>query len=462
MLGMKILNNNIKVLGPVMLFLISSSCRKFIDIDPPKNSITTEYVFSNNKSAIAAVDGMYTAMANGSFGGLSFVNGHLSVLCGLSADELYHFTPNNALEQFRSNQLASNNSIISGLWATAYSNIYQANACVTNLTDNKNIDPEIRKRLTGESKFIRAYNYLYLIQLLEKVPLVTSIEYFETANFRHASKDQIYSQIIADLTDAEQLLSVEYVDMNKGRPNRWAAKALLARAYLYKGDWVNAEGSATQVIDNAAIYNLNMDLDSNFLKNNNEALWQLAPGVPERNTPEGFNFIPSTIPTYVLTNELLAAFEPGDKRRTSWVGEFVYMGKSYFFPFKYKIKEAMTVEEYITLLRLAETYLIRAEARANQSKLSDATSDINVIRKRAGLEVLQNFTDKALCLLAIEQERRIEFFAEHGHRWIDLGRTNRATAVLSPLKANWKPTDRLYPIPLSEITKSFLEQNDGY
>ena len=115
------------------------------------------------------------------------------------------------------------------------------------------------------------------------------------------------------------------------------------------------------------------------------------------------------------------------------------------------------------VLRLAELYLIRAEARTQQNNFSDAESDLNAIRNRAGLP---NTTanDRATLLTAIEQERRIELFAEWGHRWLDLKRTNRADTILNTFKApNWQVTDVLFPIPASQIDiNGLLTQNPGY
>lgn len=125
---------------------------------------------------------------------------------------------------------------------------------------------------------------------------------------------------------------------------------------------------------------------------------------------------------------------------------------------------AGNISEYYTPLRLAEQYLIRAEARANQDNLNGAVDDLNVIRKRAVLTTLLNSLTQAQVLAAVAQENRIEFFAEWGHRWLDLKRTGQADAVLGSLKgSNWQTTDQLYPIPISEILRDpNLEQNPGY
>ena len=115
------------------------------------------------------------------------------------------------------------------------------------------------------------------------------------------------------------------------------------------------------------------------------------------------------------------------------------------------------------VLRLAEQYLIRAEARAQQNNISGAQSDVNVIRNRAGLANTTATTQGTL-LSAIEHERQIELFAEWGHRWMDLKRTNRADAILGPLKSsNWQSSDVLFPIPLTQIQNDpNFTQNSGY
>jgi hypothetical protein len=208
-----------------------------------------------------------------------------------------------------------------------------------------------------------------------------------------------------------------------------------------------------------------------FLANSTEAILQLQlANRPPYSTQEGQYFIPPdsvTSPYYALTSQLLGAFEPGDGRRTAWVDSTNLSGTSayLYYPFKYKVRKDTTgnITEYYMLLRLAEQYLIRAEARANQNKLPDAISDLNVIRARAGLPNLSSALSQSQVLSAVARERRIELFAEWGHRWLDLKRTGQADAVLAPIKSQWQPTAKLYPIPQSElIADPNLRQNPGY
>jgi hypothetical protein len=146
-----------------------------------------------------------------------------------------------------------------------------------------------------------------------------------------------------------------------------------------------------------------------------------------------------------------------------WLKANVISGQSFYYPFKYKVRSGTPVTEYLVVLRLAEQYLIRAEARVQQDKLQAAKDDLNEIRKRAGVPNTTAATKQEI-LTALEHERQTEFFAEWGHRWLDLKRTERANAVLGVLKVpNWQATDVLYPIPLQEIQRNpALVQNEGY
>ena len=163
-----------------------------------------------------------------------------------------------------------------------------------------------------------------------------------------------------------------------------------------------------------------------------------------------------------MSPQLMNAFESGDLRMQNWVGDTTIGTNTYYYPFKYKVKTSATLTEYSMVLRLAEQYLIRAEARANQNDLSEAASDLNIIRNRAGLNDFA-VTDQNTILRAIQHERQVELFTEWGHRWMDLIRTNQATPVLSLIKTDWQATDTLYPIPQGEIQiDPHLTQNEGY
>jgi hypothetical protein len=176
-----------------------------------------------------------------------------------------------------------------------------------------------------------------------------------------------------------------------------------------------------------------------------------------------------------LSATLLNSFELNDQRRSKWTDSVIVsisgVATAFYYPNKYKIGQVNTaVAEYSMILRLAEQYLIRAEARAKQNNLSGAIDDLDKIRTRAGLITIASSNpgiSQSALLDIILHERQVELFTEWGHRWFDLKRTGKVDAVMSvvtPQKGGtWETTDQLYPIPSTELQKNpNLTQNSGY
>lgn len=460
-------NQNIKIIAIFILLsgiVPFSSCKKFVEIPPPINQIVSPLPFANDATATGAVIGIYSEMMRS----LNLFSSNCTTLyAGMAADELYFYSPS-IRDEFIKNQIteANHNNLTSFFWQPAYKFIYTANLCIEQLNISTALTLQVKNMLIGESKFIRAFCYFHLINLFGDVPLTTTSDYRNNANLPRTSKGNVFAQIISDLKDAQALLTPAYPSVDRVRPNKWTVTALLARVYLYTQDWINAEAQATDVIGSGT-YTLESDINSVFLKTSREAIWQLRPVNPIYNTYEGNAILPGTStssPTYLLTNTLLSAFEIGDLRRSGWVASRLFASQTVYYPFKYKIYgNSSPLTEYYTVLRLAEQYLIRAEARAHLNNFTGTKADLNIIRSRAGL--LNTTANTQISLLsAIEQERRIEFFTEWGHRWYDLKRTGRGDAVLGALKpATWQTTDALWPIPQNQINLNpALTQNAGY
>jgi starch-binding outer membrane protein, SusD/RagB family len=442
--------------------MLMSSCKKFVDIDAPRNSVTRDVLFVDSASASSALLGIYSRIMGVSIAP-SFGCGLVTVYGAQSADELISYS--SADQTFYQNILVQDNSTIKSMWEQAYSYIYLANICIEGLEQSNTIPPVTKSQFLAEAKLVRAFFYFYLINLYGDVPYVTTSDWRTSFGHGRTPAATIYENIIADLLVAQKDLPVKYPAAGKIRPVKLAATAMLARVYLYTKQWDKAEAAATAVIT-AGVYPGLVAPASAFLKNNDEAIWQLTPINTSYNTLEGYVLnAAGSSPTYYFQPALVRAFEPGDLRYTNWVKTTVYQGVTYYYTYKYKVRTPVNgaITENYTMLRLAEQYLIRAEARNNQSNTADAVSDLNVIRKRAALPALSSTLDKDAVTAAIEKERRVELFCEWGHRWLDLKRTGRANAVLAPVKPQWKPTAVWYPIPLSERTNdASLSQNDGY
>lgn len=444
--------------------VLLSSCKKFVSVPPPIDQIVNPIPFNDDETATATVIGVYSEMMRSPN---LFTNNSTTLYAGMSADELVYYSPSSR-EEFEKNEItqANHNNLTLFFWQPAYKFIYAANLCLEQLSTSQKLNPELKNSLIGETRFIRAFCYFYLVNLFGDVPLILTSDFRSNANLPRTSGITIYEQISRDLQDAYSLLNTSYLTADHVRPNKWAAAALLARVYLYRNDWTNAELMSDKVI-NSGQYNLDSNLNGVFLKGSAEAIWQLQPVNPVFNTYEANAILqpsPSLAPTYLLTDSLLNAFEPGDKRKMAWVDSRTYGSQVIYYPYKYKIYgNSAPLDEYYMVFRLAEQYLIRAEARAHQGNLDGARADIDIIRNRSGLADIIPSTQQAL-LNAIEQERRIELFAEWGHRWFDLKRTNRADPVLGIIKPDtWQQTDILWPIPQDQINLNpSLMQNPGY
>jgi len=466
-----------KILRQFLLMLVSAcsllylasglaGCKKFVAIEPPKTQIAATTVFADDASATAAIRGIYSQMISDN----NFCSGSLSgltLLCGYSADEFVYYGNTADKIQLYSNSLISTNGTIkNAFWQAAYQYINNANSLIEGLQQSTQLTATAKKQLMGEAIFIRVFCHFYLVNLFGDIPYITSTDYRVNKSAARMSSAVIYQNLVAELKNAQGMLSGDYSFSNgeRDQPNQWAATALLARVYLYEKDWANAAAQASSVIA-AQPFSLLTDLNSVFLKNSLETIWQLKPVQPGLNTNEGNYFILTTAPAEVsLSPDLLNAFEAGDKRKSAWTGSYTAGATTYFYPNKYKIKSSNLLTEYSMVLRLAEQYLILAEAQAQQNNLVDALANINTLRRRAGLSDLPATISQQDLLLAIEKERRVEFFAEWGQRWLDLKRTQRADNVLGLIKGtNWQTTDALFPIPESERTSDpNLSQNPGY
>jgi hypothetical protein len=458
------------------------SCKKLIDVQAPYTSLNGANVYTTDATAASVLTNVYAQMS--SFGIIQGLGENTS----LCADELTLYNLNSAgLADLYRNSVTVNTTSLP-YWNYFYQQIFITNNAIEGLNGGLGLTPALKTQLLGEAKFLRAFNYFYLVNLYGDVPLVISTDYKTSSLLVRTPKAQVYAQIVSDLTDAETELNNYYLKGDaltaypigaeeRVRPTKWVAAALLARTYLYMGQYANAEIQATTVIGNTAYYNI-AALNGAFLKNNKEAIWQLQPVLTgtQSNTFEGNLFVlPAAGPNnsanqVYLSNTVLNAFETGDQRKSNWVNSVTVSGTTYYYPYKYKIGAVTApVQEYSTIFRLGEQYLIRAEAEAQQNKVSAAQSDLNIIRTRAGLPNTTASTTATL-LTAIMRERQVELFTEYGHRWLDLKRTNTIDAVMgAPGNAaivkggTWNTNQQLYPIPQSELnTDPNLIQNSGY
>jgi hypothetical protein len=431
-------------------FLAVAACDSPLDIDPT-SSIPTDEALKTAREVRTAVVGTYEALQAS-----ALYSRELTVYPELYADNLeFTGTYTTTDGQVANRNIFATNVAIRNMWRASYAGINRANTVLAALPNVADLTEANHDQYRGEALFLRALNYLNLVRYFGGVPLILepTMEIGEKDLVARSTQEEVYQQIVADLSDAVILLEGKRPAI--GHATQGAAQALLARAYLDEGQWALARELATAVIDGGD-YRLTEDYARLFeSKNSDEAILELQYSTIDSNS-QAFWYFPDDLggrQGYAPTQDLYDAYEDGDLRRDFSIGinDGELYGKKYF-----RISGG---DDNVFVIRLAEMYLIRAEANARlHAAPADVRADIDLIRARAGLENLSGTigTEEQL-ISAILQERRVEFAME-GHRFFDLRRTGRAEQLLE-IDAN----RLLFPIPQGErdVNRN-LGQNDGY
>lgn len=441
-----------------------TSCNKYLDTKPV-NFVSDEDPIFDLPSSQSALRGVYRQLASTGYYGETYVT-----LGYLPTGDVKNLTTGGAANlvtvNFRADDVNFNTA-----WTAIYITINRANNVITRVPPLKSVTfPEASvNQIVGEAKFIRALAYFDIARAWGGAQLtlkpVTTID--ELPKIKRSTIEQTYDQVEADLNDAEQLLPD---GTNRIRATKRTVWALKARLYLYRKNWTKAEEYASKIIA-LSDYELLKPFSSwfaNDLVGTKESIFELEYSAAN----------PSTIRQQMQhsTNGGTYRYAPTDKfvqllndpnisgGRNALIGSVTQAGTTLWFGNLYYRKNS-TDPAYV--IRIAEMYLIRAEARAKQEKIvgvDGGLADLNHVRDRAQVAPLALISADDL-LLAIENERRIEF-AWEAHRWFDLARTARAKVVLEAIDPNIKvePYELLFPIPITQIQldPANLEQNAGY
>lgn len=468
--------NTVKIFYIItIIFLIG--CTSFIQVEAPKDQLLTSNVFTSDETAIAALTGIYIQMAENT------VNYNIPMACGYASDELTCYSTFAPLVDLYLNSPRPADAFTNTFWNNGFFYIYQSNSVIEGCKNSTALNPDVQRQLISEAHFIRAFWLYYLVNFYGNIPLVLTSDYKANANIKQASVSEVYSQILNDLDFAATNLNEFYLNgssrmttTERLRPNQSAAKAFLARVHLSLENWNLAEQFATAIITKTTMYDT-VAIQQVFLKDNKEAIWQLAEPTPrllDISTKEAEGFVlfarpaAGNIKNSTASSFLLDAFEHGDSRLSNWIGSYSSEGETFLYPNKYKIaRTSSLITEQSTVLRLAEQYLIRAEARFHLGNLEGAKQDINIVRERANLPPIMTVGDTEL-LSIIMKERQCELFSEWGHRWIDLKRTGYADQIMpivlqSKQGGTWLKNMELWPIPQVDVDRNTsLIQNAGY
>ncbi|NII28397.1 RagB/SusD family nutrient uptake outer membrane protein [Pseudoflavitalea sp. X16] len=418
-----------------------SACSKFLEEDP-NNAIPAEKAITDAGTARAAITGVYDGLQG-------YYAANYPTLGTITADNVVFNGTLSQYLQLDQNAIPTDNVTTVAAYQGIYKTINSANSVITyvpGITDPLLTQAE-KEKILGEAYFARALGYFDLARGWGGVQLqlkpTTNIN--DAKGIKRSTLDQTYDQVLADLTEAEKLLPEDATTRNRAQKS--TARALRARLHLYRKQWAEAEQYASLVISNTAKYELvpyKSFFTAPFLSR--ESVFELTFSANDRNTYWNLWYPSSSGGQYTLkpSNALVAKLNNpavGGTRNSLIAGT-----GSNVYGVLYNTSATSTDPAY--LIRLAELYLIRAEARAQQNKLTGAEgaiADLDAVRARAGVPASTAVTKEEI-LLAIEEENSVEFAFE-AHRWFDLIRTERAGVVLGLTNKNYW----LFPLPYSDV-----------
>ena len=444
--------------GVVSLLLIGTSCNKILNVEP-EDYVSDRTAFTDEKSASAALIGVYDATQN-------YYGANLNAVNRIGDNVVSNTNPGDIIPTLTAAGGSGTDATGAGAFGSMYQAINRANFVIvnTNLLSDSKISPASKKQFTGEAYFLRALAYFTLVRTFGGVPIILepTISATQSNGIKRSTKEETYAQILSDLNNAESLLSATIV---RNRANQLSVYALKARLYLYTELWDLAELNATKLISNANFGLVKPYSTFYTTAKTNESIFELTFSAADKNPiytnylaaldggrldyiPEG-NFVAQLLdPNLGGARKSLVKLQPDGKYTLTEYGK--QDGSSSF-----------------QVLRIAEQLLIRAEARVKKSTpdLAGAVADLNLIKSRSDVPVYiaTVATSAQDILLEIEKERRFELGFE-GHRFSDIVRTGRAAVVFGALNPLFTNLERwVFPIPYDELLADpDLKQNPGY
>jgi starch-binding outer membrane protein, SusD/RagB family len=415
---------------------------------------------------------------------------------------------------------ANTYSHVSNRYDADYSGISRLNAILSRI-EGADFSQEAKDRISGEALFLRAFYYYDLVTHFGKVPLQLEEVTSEAGAFLpRSSVDEVYSQIITDVTNAIPKLPVATIFPQSGRATKGAAKMLLAYVYMSKPqrEYAKAESELRDITHmNYALLDNYADVFKTTNKNNQESIFEVQYKEGDAGQQSDFiwRFIPKTVNTsFILgvqasnvgfnsggwnvpTQEMIDSYESGDLRLRASVavaegtqagdnftteaakdivGYTPTAGKAHYYFLKKYLNPPYTREwntnDNWPMYRYAGALLLLAECLVEQGKADEALPFLNQVRTRAGLPDLTQATKEN-----VADEMRHELAFEN-HRWTDLIRTGTAITVMTahgtrmknlygfllPTSFNVTQDKLIYPIPFRElqINKNLAPQNPGY
>ncbi|MDV6168139.1 RagB/SusD family nutrient uptake outer membrane protein [Flavobacterium sp. DG1-102-2] len=455
---------------------VLTGCDDFLDVDSRKDTDINDQELVTPEAYVNGIYGMLTEW--------DYAFSYLGVTEMLSDNADKGSSPSDTggdKKELDDLQFTSSSGSFDAMWANWYKAIGRASYAIEYTEGFGLTDEGYKNRLIGEAKFLRAYNYFFLVRGFGDVPLQ------HVSLTERVPKEEVYAYIEADLLDAINTLpnKSDYESKDLGRATKGAAQALLAKVYLYEKKWQQAYDMAQTVIGSGQ-YSLENDYATLWrvtTENGVESIFEVqargevvAHGVQQYSETQGARGTSGwgwgfNTPSQNLLDAYNAAGD--DIRRDATIifaGETLYDGRIVSAAVEnpmYNEKAYSSAnagagdgDKNIRVLRLAEIHLIAAEAANELGNTAAALTNLNIVRLRVNLGEV---TDTANLRQAIWNERRLELAFEHD-RWFDLVRTGQAASAMQAAGKNFiVGTHELFPIPYNQLIQTpTMTQNPNY
>ena len=452
---------------------LNLSCSKsFLELTP-QQSVSDLEALENLEDMNSSITGIYDEIS-----GSYYYGRYMFMIPDVMADDVKQNLQANRIDNYAEYIVDQSDGEASSLWTGMYRAINAANNIINSDVDVAAGVQADKDHIIGEAYALRAQTYFDMVRLFAQhytfttdashlgVPLVLN---FDAANKPERSTvKQVYDQVITDMIMAISLMKSESRSRDSSTLSSTSVKALLSRVYLYKEDWPNAEAMATEVIGSG----YSLVPNTNYLNlwntdNSSESIFEISMTQADNVGGNGIAglYLPQVFGDYLPSNDVVSLYDAADARLSTFIEDPFLTGE--FAPFRMNKYPSFNGFDNVKVMRLAEIYLIRAEARAEiGTNISGAQDDLDMVHQRALPSAPDNEDTGQTLKDAIFLERRLELCFEGQRLWdlmrkkMDIVRTQCTAAIcLIPYTSETV----ILPIPQVETDANpNIKPNPGY
>lgn len=455
------------------LFLLMSCSESFLELTPQQSVADTE-ALTSLEDFESSITGIYNKIS-----GSEYYGRYMFLIPDVLADDVKQNAQANRIEDYAEHIVRVSDGDANNLWTSMYEGVNAANAIINSEVELSDAVSDEYNHIVGEAHALRALIYFDMVRLFAQhytftpdgghlgVPLVLEFD-LATKPSRNSVKE-VYDQVISDMNMAISLMNDQSRSGNSSTLSAIAVKALLARVYLNKEDWSNAEAMASEVI---ASGQFDLIPNDNYYSlwttdNSSESIFEISMTEVDNVGGQGIAglYLRQGFGDYLPSSDVTSLYEAEDARMATFEIDDLLIGD--FAPFRMVKYPDINGFDNVKVIRLAELYLIRAEARARSgNNVTGAQDDLDMVRQRSLPTAADNSDTGTILVNSILQERRLELAFEGQRLWdlmrnkMDITRTQCTSSICF---IPYGSDTVILPIPQNETDANpNIEQNPGY